>query len=55
MNFGIAIFPTDYSIAPTDLAEGLVERGFESMWVAGMPSEERDPALSRLDAMAELF
>ena len=34
MKFGIATFPTDYSIAPVDLAVGLEERGFESMWVA---------------------
>lgn len=32
MKFGAAIFFTDYSISPVDLARALEERGFESLW-----------------------
>jgi len=32
MQFGVAIFPTDYSIAPAVLAAAAEERGFESLW-----------------------
>ena len=34
MEIGAAIFFTDYSMAPTDLAVALEERGFDSFWVA---------------------
>ncbi len=34
MKYGIATFPTDYSIAPGDLARAAEERDFESFWVA---------------------
>ena len=34
MEFGAAIFFTDYSISPTELAMALEERGFDSLWVA---------------------
>ena len=34
MDFGAAIFFTDYSISPADLAVALEERGFESLWAA---------------------
>ena len=34
MEFGAAIFFTDYSMAPTDLAVALEQRGFDSLWVA---------------------
>jgi len=34
MEIGAAIFFTDYSMAPTDLAVALEERGFGSLWVA---------------------
>ncbi|MGB9645199.1 MAG: LLM class F420-dependent oxidoreductase [Stellaceae bacterium] len=34
MEIGTAIFFTDYSMAPTDLAVALEQRGFESLWVA---------------------
>ncbi len=34
MEIGAAIFFTDYSIAPTELAPALEERGFNSLWVA---------------------
>jgi probable F420-dependent oxidoreductase len=34
MEIGAAIFFTDYSTAPTDLAVALEERGFDSLWVA---------------------
>ena len=32
MKFGAAIFFTDYSIGPVELARALEERGFESLW-----------------------
>jgi probable F420-dependent oxidoreductase len=34
MHYGLAIFPTEYSISPTDLGVAAEERGFESLWVA---------------------
>src|SRR5215471_5958774 len=34
MEFGAAIFFTEYSISPAELAWALEERGFESLWVA---------------------
>src|SRR5258707_4412367 len=34
MEIGASIFFTDYSMAPTDLAMALEERGFDSLWVA---------------------
>src|SRR5271166_1676902 len=34
MEIGAAIFFTDYSISPTELAVALEERGFDSLWVA---------------------
>src|SRR5215467_13806198 len=34
MEIGAAIFFTDYSIAPTNLAVALEQRGFDSLWVA---------------------
>jgi len=34
MEIGAQIFFTDYSMAPTDLAVALEERGFDSLWVA---------------------
>jgi probable F420-dependent oxidoreductase len=34
VKYGITTFPTDYSIAPGDLARAAEERGFESLWVA---------------------
>ncbi len=33
MHVGVAMFCTDYSIAPTDLARALEERGFEFLWL----------------------
>ena len=33
MEYGITIFPTDYSISPADLAIAAEERDFESLWV----------------------
>jgi alkanesulfonate monooxygenase SsuD/methylene tetrahydromethanopterin reductase-like flavin-dependent oxidoreductase (luciferase family) len=29
---GVALFPTDYSIQPAELARLAEERGFESVW-----------------------
>jgi probable F420-dependent oxidoreductase len=34
MKFGLAIFPTDYSISMAELGPAVEDRGFESLWVA---------------------
>ena len=34
MDFGIAIFPTDYAISMAELAPAVEQAGFESLWVA---------------------
>lgn len=34
MEYGVTIFPTEYSISPADLAVAAEERGFDSMWFA---------------------
>jgi len=33
MHIGVAMFCTDYAIAPTELAAALEQRGFESLWL----------------------
>src|SRR5262249_48930765 len=33
MQYGLGIFPTDYTIAPDDLARQAEDRGFDSLWV----------------------
>jgi len=46
MNFGIAIFPTDYSISMTELGPAVEERGFESLWATEhthIPASRRTP------------
>ncbi len=53
MKFGLTIFPTDYSIRPTELAREAEARGFESLW---FPEHSHIPALraSRWPGGAEL-
>jgi probable F420-dependent oxidoreductase len=34
MEYGVVMFPTEYSIAPDEVARELDERGFESVWFA---------------------
>lgn len=46
MDFGVTMFPTDYAIAPDELARALEERGFESFWVpehTHIPASRRSP------------
>ena len=46
MEFGAAIFFTDYSISPAELAVALEERGFDSLWAAEhshIPVSRRTP------------
>jgi alkanesulfonate monooxygenase SsuD/methylene tetrahydromethanopterin reductase-like flavin-dependent oxidoreductase (luciferase family) len=46
MHYGLAIFPTEYSISPTALATAAEERGFESLWVAEhshIPASRKTP------------
>jgi probable F420-dependent oxidoreductase len=46
MEYGLAIFFTDYSISPADLAVAAEERGFESLWVAEhshIPTSHKSP------------
>jgi probable F420-dependent oxidoreductase len=44
MDYGAAIFSTDYAIRPDELARALEERGFESLW---MPEHTHIPASRR--------
>ncbi len=46
MEYGVTIFPTNYSISPADLAVCAEERGFDSMWFAEhshIPVSRRSP------------
>jgi probable F420-dependent oxidoreductase len=46
MHFGVVMFPTEYSIAPGDLAHALEDRNFESVWFpehTHIPSSRRSP------------
>ena len=46
MKIGIAMFVTDYSIAPGELARAAEERGFESLWVpehTHIPTSRKSP------------
>jgi len=46
MNYGIAIFATDYTIPPHELARAVEERGFESLWLpehTHIPASRRSP------------
>lgn len=46
MDFGIAIFSTDYAIRPDELAQAVEERGFESLWLpehTHIPASRRSP------------
>ena len=46
MKIGISLFPTDYSIMPTDLASAVEERGFESLWFpehTHIPTSRKSP------------
>jgi len=49
MHVGVAMFCTDYAIAPTELARALEERGFESLW---LPEHSHIP-LSRVSAFPQ--
>src|SRR5262245_66475989 len=44
MHYGVVMFPTEYAMAPDELARALEERGFESVW---FPEHTHIPA-SRL-------
>ena len=46
MQFGAAMFFTDYSMRPADLAQALEARGFESVWApehSHIPTSRRSP------------
>ena len=46
MEFGVAIFPTAYTMPPVELGVALEERGFESVWVAEhthIPASRKSP------------
>ncbi|HEX9747003.1 MAG TPA: LLM class F420-dependent oxidoreductase [Methylomirabilota bacterium] len=46
MDYGAVMFPTEYSIAPDELARALEERGFESVWFpehTHIPASRRSP------------
>jgi len=46
MKFGISLIPADYSIAPTELAIAVEQRGFESLWFpehTHIPTSRKSP------------
>ena len=46
MDYGVVMFPTEYSIAPDEFARALEERGFESVWFpehTHIPASRRSP------------
>jgi probable F420-dependent oxidoreductase len=46
MDYGVVMFPTEYSIAPDELGRALEERGFESVWFpehTHIPASRRSP------------
>jgi probable F420-dependent oxidoreductase len=46
MQYGVLMFPTDFSIGVVDLARAVEERGFESLWLpehTHIPAERRTP------------
>jgi hypothetical protein len=46
MDYGVVMFPTEYSIAPDELARALEERGFESVWFpehTHIPASRKSP------------
>ena len=46
MDFGIAMFATDYAVRPDDLARAVEERGFESVWFpehTHIPASRKSP------------
>jgi probable F420-dependent oxidoreductase len=46
MHHGVVMFPTEYAIAPDELARALEERGFESVWFpehTHIPASRRSP------------
>ena len=58
MKYGVAHFPTSYSIAPNELGPALEERGFESIWAAEhshIPSSRKTPAPSGGDLPQRYF
>jgi alkanesulfonate monooxygenase SsuD/methylene tetrahydromethanopterin reductase-like flavin-dependent oxidoreductase (luciferase family) len=46
VDYGVVMFPTEYAIAPDELARALEERGFESVWFpehTHIPASRRSP------------
>src|SRR5881296_4275339 len=46
MHYGVVMFPTEYAMAPDELARSLEERGFESVWFpehTHIPASRRTP------------
>jgi len=46
VDYGVVMFPTEYAIAPDELARALEERGFESVWFpehTHIPASRRTP------------
>src|SRR5919201_3051534 len=46
MHYGVVMFPTEYAIAPDELARALEDRGFESVWFpehTHIPASRRSP------------
>jgi probable F420-dependent oxidoreductase len=46
MHYGVVMFPTEYAMAPDELAKALEDRGFESLWLpehTHIPASRRSP------------
>ena len=58
MHYGVVMFPTEYAMAPDELARALEERGFESVWFpehTHIPGEPSEPVAGRRRAAARLL
>ena len=51
MHIGGAMFFTDYSMSPTELARALEDRGFDSLWCPNTPTFRRRASRPSLDVM----
>ena len=54
MDFGAAMFFTDYSMTPVELGQALEARGFESVWARQSTRTYLAPARHRLHPAASL-
>jgi len=58
MHYGVVMFPTEYAMAPDELARALEERGFESVWFpehTHIPASRRKPLAGRRELPRRLL